>query len=223
MTKGRFIAIGDVHGCVDELATLIEKLEIQPKDQVIYLGDLVNRGPDSHGVISIARKTATVAIVGNHELRLLRYRQTGSDAALQPNERKTLRQLTSKDWRFIEQMVPYHYVPEIDTVFVHGGFLPLRAWESQPLSVTTNIQVLTPEGKPAKRRDSPNSPYWADFWQGPPYVVYGHTPRDEVYEQPQSMGIDTGCAGGGKLTAYSLPEKKIIQVPATREYYARSR
>ena len=88
MIKGRFIAIGDVHGCVDELATLIEKLEIQPKDQVIYLGDLVNRGPDSHGVISIARKTATVAIVGNHELRLLKYRQTGSDAALQPTREK---------------------------------------------------------------------------------------------------------------------------------------
>ncbi|MBL4575241.1 MAG: metallophosphoesterase [Opitutaceae bacterium] len=222
MTKGRFIAIGDVHGCVDELAALIEKLEIKPEDQIIYLGDLVNRGPDSHGVISIARKTATVAIMGNHEQRLLKYRKKGSNSTLSSNEQKTFEQLTPKDWKFIEQMIPTYYVPEIDTVFVHGGFLPQRAWQDQPLSIITNIQVLVEGKKPAKRRDYPEAPYWADFWEGPPFVVYGHTPRDEIYKKPQSIGIDTSCAGGGKLTAYCLPGKEIVQVPSAREYYPRN-
>lgn len=109
--------------------------------------------------------------------------------------------------------------PELATVFVHGGFLPGQPWQKQPAEIVTRIQVVTPGGKPAKRADSPDSPVWADLWNGPPFVIYGHTPRPEIYKLKWSVGIDTGCVMGGHLTACVLPEKQFIQVRARKAYY----
>ena len=64
-----------------------------------------------------------------------------------------------------------------------------------------------------------SAPAWADLWGGPPFVVYGHTPRHEVYRLKWSIGIDTGCVMGGHLTAYILPERRIVQVKARQNYF----
>lgn len=219
MIKGRVIAIGDVHGCPAELTELLNLIAPAEDDYVLFLGDLLNRGPDSHAVIKIARKLRAGALFGNHELRLLKARQTGKIGQLRPHDHLTLRQLTKKDWKYIESMRLHHFLPEDDVVFVHGGFLPNVAWQTQPASVVTQIQVVGPGNKPMKRANSVNHPVWADLWEGPPFVVYGHTPRPEVYERPSSIGIDTGCVLGGHLTAYILPEKKIVQVKARERYF----
>jgi hypothetical protein len=81
------------------------------------------------------------------------------------------------------------------------------------------IQVIDTDGKPAKRADRPDAPAWADLWTGPPFVVYGHTPRPEIYKLKWSLGIDTGCVQGGHLTAYTLPEKRFLQVKARQRYW----
>jgi diadenosine tetraphosphatase ApaH/serine/threonine PP2A family protein phosphatase len=101
---------------------------------------------------------------------------------------------------------------------VHGGFLPGIAWQTQPASVVTRIQVVDRDGRPRKRADCPDAPFWADLWRGPPFVVYGHTPRPEVCERPSSLGIDTSCVYGGHLTACILPERRIVQVKARERY-----
>jgi hypothetical protein len=80
--------------------------------------------------------------------------------------------------------------------------------------------VIDREGKPGKRADKPDSPAWADLWSGPPFVVYGHTPRREIYKLKWSVGIDTGCVQGGHLTAYVLPEKRFHQVKARQRYWS---
>ena len=77
------------------------------------------------------------------------------------------------------------------------------------------------DGRPAKRTDAPDAPAWADLWSGPPFVVYGHTPRREIYELKWSVGLDTGCVQGGALTAYILPEKRFLQVKARQRYWSR--
>src|SRR5579862_663589 len=74
--NGRLIAIGDIHGCHLEFAELVERLELARDDRVVLLGDLVNRGPDSCRVIDLARQIKAVSLLGNHELRLLKHRQT---------------------------------------------------------------------------------------------------------------------------------------------------
>ena len=69
------------------------------------------------------------------------------------------------------------------------------------------------------RADAPGAPLWADLWNGPPFVIYGHTPRPEVHKLKWSLGIDTACAMGGHLTAFILPEKRFVQVKARQRYF----
>jgi serine/threonine protein phosphatase 1 len=107
----------------------------------------------------------------------------------------------------------------LNMVFVHGGFLPSEPWQKQSAEIVTRIQVIDRDGRPAKRADNPDAPPWADLWSGPPMVVYGHTPRPEVYRLKWSVGIDTGCVLGGYLTAFELPEKRFIQVKARQRYW----
>ncbi|MGC6455385.1 MAG: metallophosphoesterase [Coraliomargaritaceae bacterium] len=214
----RTIAIGDVHGCAEEFAELLQLLSPTAKDRVIQLGDLINRGPDSHDAVRIARENGIEAILGNHELRILTALRESRPGMLKEYDLETIRQLDKKDWAYLESMPKFKYDGRSDTVFTHGGFLPGEPWMKQPVEVTTSIQVIDADGKPAKRSDAPDAPAWADSWEGPPFVVYGHTPRPKVYQQKASVGIDTGCVYGGYLTAYIVEEKRFVQVRASRAY-----
>jgi hypothetical protein len=79
--------------------------------------------------------------------------------------------------------------------------------------------MIDDEGKPRKRGECVGCPPWADMWSGPPFVVYGHTSRPEIYKLKWSVCIDTACVMGGHLTAYILPEKRFVQVKARKRYY----
>jgi len=219
--NGRLIAIGDIHGCHQEFAELLERLELTKDDRLILVGDLVNRGPDSCKVIDLARQHRAISLLGNHELRLLNYRREKTAVAniSRDTDADTYQKLRAEDWAYLEAMLLTYYDEELNTVFVHGGFLPNEPWQRQPASVITRIQSINKEGRPCKRADAPDAPPWADLWNGPPFVVYGHTPRPEVYKLKWSAGIDTACCMGGALTAYILPEKRFVQVKARRRYY----
>jgi len=217
--NGRIIAIGDIHGCHQEFAELLERLSVTKDDTLILLGDLVNRGPDSNKVIDLALENNALSLLGNHELRLLNYRKTNNASALKEGDLATAERMRPEHWGYLENMLLTHHIEELNTVFVHGGFLPNEPWQKQPASVVTRIQVIDREGKPKKRAECADCPAWADLWSGPPFVVYGHTPRPEIYKLKWSVGIDTACAMGGYLTAYILPEKRFVQVKARKRYY----
>ncbi len=217
--NGRLIAIGDIHGCHQEFAELLERLSLTKDDRLVLVGDLVNRGPDSCKVIDLARQNNAISLLGNHELRLLTYRRTKAPYGNEQADAETFSKLRPEDWTYLEAMPLTHYAEELNTVFVHGGFLPNEPWQRQPASVVTRIQVIDKNGDPRKRAESSESPVWADLWNGPPFVVYGHTPRPEIYKLKWSVGIDTACVMGGHLTAYILPEKRFVQVKARRRYF----
>jgi serine/threonine protein phosphatase 1 len=217
--NGRVIAIGDIHGCYQEFAELLGKLELTKDDRLILLGDLVNRGPDSCKVIDLAREHRALSLLGNHELRLLNYRRTSDTKFVKEGDADTAEKLRPEDWDYLEAMPLTYEEPDLSTVFVHGGFLPDKPWQKQPASVVTRIQVIDRNGEPRKRADFPDAPAWADLWSGPPFVVYGHTPRSEIYKLKWSVGIDTACVMGGALTAYILPEKRFVQVKARQRYW----
>lgn len=217
--NGRIIAIGDIHGCHQEFADLLAQLQLQAEDRLVLLGDLVNRGPDSLKVIDLAREHRALSLLGNHELRLLNHRRSKDPLeAMRDVDRATFEKLRPDDWKYLESMVLTHEVPDLNIVFVHGGFLPGDPWQKQPASVVTRVQVIDADGKPRKRADAPDALPWADLWNGPPYVVYGHTPRAEIYKLKWSVGIDTACVMGGHLTAFILPERRFVQVKARRRY-----
>lgn len=217
--NGRLIAVGDIHGCHKEFADLLDKLDLQKDDRLILLGDLINRGPDSGKVVELAREHATASLMGNHELRHLNYRRTDDPTHLKKDDYATLDQLKGKDWDYLEKMKLTYVDDELGVVFVHAGFLPDQPWEKQPARIVTRIQVIGKDGEPHKRSDMPDCPHWSTLWEGPPFVVYGHTPREEVSRTKWTLGIDTACVLGGSLTAYVLPEKKIVQVKARETYY----
>lgn len=217
--NGRLIAIGDIHGCHEEFDELLSLLDLQPVDRLILLGDLVNRGPNTPRVLELARAHRAIALLGNHELRLLNYRRTRDLKFVKENDLETFDQLKPADWSFLEAMLLTYEEPELNLVCVHGGFLPDSPWSRQPAEVITRIQVVDAEGQPRKRADAPGAPLWADLWNGPPFVIYGHTPRPEVHKLKWSLGIDTACAMGGHLTAFILPEKRFVQVKARQRYF----
>jgi predicted phosphodiesterase len=218
----RVLIIGDVHGCAQELGALLDKLEVSSQDYVLFTGDLLTRGPDPAGVMRLVHALEHCdAVFGNHERRLLKYYTTGQKSLLKPYDSQTIGALSKEDWDFLKNMKRHIYLEPYDTVLVHGGFDPRLPWQDQPPRVVTRIQVIDAHGKPQKRSECPNGTPWSDLWQGPPFVVYGHTPVQEVYRSPWALGIDTACVYGGHLTAYVLPSKVIVQVKAAQPYYKR--
>lgn len=211
--------MGDIHGCHQEFSDLISRLTLAKADRLVLLGDLVNRGPNSAKVIDLALENRAISLLGNHERRLLKYRRTVDKNVLKDGDLDTVALLQDEHWAYLETMALWLEEPELNTVLVHGGFLPSEPWQKQTADIVTRIQVVDANGRPAKRADAPDAPAWADLWVGPPFVVYGHTPRSEVYKRKWSLGIDTACVQGGYLTAYELTEKRFFQVKARQRYW----
>ena len=217
--NGRLIPIGDIHGCHKVFADLLDKLDLRADDRVVLLGDLISRGPDSGKVVELAREHATASLLGNHELRHLNYRRTDDPTHLKKYDYDTMKQLRGKDWDYLESMKLTYEDEELGVVLVHGGFLPDKPWSRQPARVVTRIQVVDRDGEPRKRSEAPDAPHWSELWSGPPFVASGHTPRDDVSRTRWTLGTDTACVMGGSLTAYILPEKRIVQVKARERYF----
>ena len=219
LTKdGRLIVIGDVHGCIRELEKLIKVVKPEKNDRVIFLGDLINRGPDTKSVLKLARSLKGYSILGNHEYRLLKFYHTLDSLKLRPYEISTIESIEQEDWNYLKSMVLWLEQPKEGRVFVHGGFLPGSAWHTQPAKVVTQIQIIDKNGFPRKRNEVKGSKYWATLWDQKPFVVYGHTPRKKIHRRKNSLGIDTGCVWGGHLTALVLPENEIVQIKAKKNY-----
>lgn len=215
---GRTIAIGDVHGCARELEKLLNKLKPQKSDRIIQLGDLVNKGPDSHEAIRIAKAYDIQTIMGNHEMRLLAAKKEKNINYLNSYYQDTYKQLSKSDWKYLKQLPKFIYDNALDTLFVHGGFIPNKPWYSQSLNTITTVQVITKEGLPEKRTYQSKSKLWANYWKEDTFVIYGHTSRRRIYKKRNTLCLDTGCVYGGKLTAYLLEENKYVSVKAKRAY-----
>jgi predicted phosphodiesterase len=218
-SKGRTLFIGDVHGCAEELEQLLVAFNPKPKDRVIFVGDLINRGPDSARVLQLARELSARCVLGNHEQRFLRARKARSPGRLKQRDRLTYDSLSKEDWKWINSWPHVIQIPSLGVLVVHGGFIPGTKWKNQDPDMVTHIQVLTAKDKPARRADLPNGRPWADGWTGKEHVLYGHTPRPHPLFHANATGLDTGCVYGYTLTGLSLPDHTVYKVPARRPYF----
>ena len=214
----RTIVIGDVHGCAEEFETLLLTLKLKPKDRVFQVGDLINRGPESTRAIKLAKKYDVRCVLGNHEVRLLQAKQQNSPETLNGADLETYDQLTKADWKFLAKLPPYIYRKKLETVIVHAGFLPEPAWHKQDIATITQIRYVDTDKNMAVLDTLSEATSWANYWNGKPFVVYGHNARPEVFKCPGSIGIDTSCVYGGHLTAYIIEDQSIVQVPAKTKY-----
>jgi hypothetical protein len=216
----RHVFIGDVHGCLDELEALLRKVKVGPQDRVVFVGDLVAKGPDSAGVVARARELDSMCVRGNHDeavLRIRRARQQGSDL---PRAKRThLRvadRLREVDWRWLEKLPLYLEFPELNTTVVHAGVVPGKPLDKQHPDDLMTMRTLRPEGTASPRLE--DGTLWAKSYQGPSHVIFGHDAISGLQREPFATGIDTGCVYGRTLTALILPSNELVRVQARRAY-----
>lgn len=205
----RFV-IGDVHGCAKALRTVIETINPTTEDKLIFLGDYIDRGPDSRNVIEqvidLQSRCRVVALSGNHELMMMAIINRGAEDTiwLVNGGRATitsyggcLSKIPDSHLRFFAQLLP-HYETD-DTICVHAGYNPMLPMDEQSESVTHwgHLPPLLPLPHLTGKR-----------------VFVGHTPQPSgnILDKGHLVCIDTYCFGSGYLTAYDLDSNQLIQV-----------
>ncbi len=224
---GRTLIVGDVHGCTGELETLLEHVAfVEESDRLVLVGDLVARGPDSHGTLALARRLAARVVRGNHENKLLAWRHRHEP--LGPEHARVAQALGEEEWAQLAGMPLWIDLPEHGVRVVHAGVLDGTAPEETPPETLLKMRTIDERGRWSDEPDA--GPLWGKRYAGPPHVVFGHNARPEPQVHPWATGIDTGCVYGGRLTAVLLEQDEpmprgdqvralLRSVPAMRKYY----
>jgi bis(5'-nucleosyl)-tetraphosphatase (symmetrical) len=230
----RRIFIGDIQGCLAPLDRVLRRLVLGSGDRVYCVGDLVNRGPDSLGVLRRVRGIGAQSVLGNHDMLLLRL-AAGSTRREAPAELKPVLRADDAaellDWLAERPIIHL----DGDVVVVHAGIHPawtdlaavapavnraLPAHLAGPpdgrIAFATEVRYCDAEGRRPARDDPPPGPPfqpWDHWYAGAPTVAFGHWARRGLVVGPRVRGLDTGCVYGGQLTAWIAEEDRIVQVP----------
>lgn len=231
--KGPFDIIGDVHGCLEELVQLLQDLGYQADAngktmhpdgrKLVFLGDLVDRGPNSLRVLRMVRRMVlegrAFLVLGNHDWAFLRYLRDGecidyegfettlAELNRYPEQKREL--LKSELARFLRKTGTHYVFDEGKLVVAHAG-LP-EVLHGSPSSAARGHALF---GTP----DSSIPDSWVMQYGGDAFVVYGHSPTTGLQIRNNTLNIDTGCVYGGALTAFRYPESEFKCVRARKRY-----
>ncbi|MEO7719113.1 MAG: polynucleotide kinase-phosphatase [Capsulimonas sp.] len=236
---GPFDIIGDVHGCFDELHTLLTTLgytieqnggryAVTPPAgrKALFVGDYVDRGPRTPDVLRLIMDMAAdghaICVPGNHDAKLLR-KLAGKNVQITHGLEKTLEQMepetpefTQRVRDFIDGLVSHYVLDDGKLVISHAGLK-----ESMQGRSSGEVRSFAMYGETTGETDEFGLPVrynWASDYRGSAMVVYGHTPVPEPQWLNNTINIDTGCVFGGKLTALRYPERETVSVPAAQVY-----
>ncbi|HEY3559519.1 MAG TPA: polynucleotide kinase-phosphatase [Kribbella sp.] len=240
--NGPFDIIGDVHGCRPELEQLLTDLgytltrddagrpvdAVHPDRRAIFVGDLVDRGPDTPGVLRLVMGMVAAGnaycVPGNHEDKLLRALR-GKNVKISHGLETTLEQLALESQEFRDEVMTFvdglisHYVFDGGKLVVsHAGLV-----ERMHGRTSGRVRSFCVYGETTGETDEFGLPVrypWANDYRGRAMVVYGHTPTPEPEWINNTICLDTGCVFGGSLTALRYPERELVSVQAGEEYYA---
>ncbi|MFI8533717.1 polynucleotide kinase-phosphatase [Streptomyces aquilus] len=229
---GPFDIVGDIHGCASELESLLGKLGyadgVHPEGRTaVFVGDLVDRGPDSPGVLrrvmSMVKSGNALCVPGNHENKYGRYLK-GRNVQHTHGLAETIEQMEteSDEFRaevreFIDGLVSHYVLDGGRLVVCHAG-LP----EKYHGRTSGRVRSHALYGDTTGETDEFGLPVrypWAEDYRGRAAVVYGHTPVPEASWLNNTICLDTGAVFGGKLTALRWPERELVDVPAERVWY----
>lgn len=217
MASLRTVIVGDVHGCATELDALLDRIAFSTGDRLVFVGDLVARGPDTLGVLDIARRTGAIVVRGNHEQNLL----TPFEAASKLH-RELIASLRPIDWSLVKTSPLSFDLTEHDIRVVHAGVDPALPFERQEPDTLMRIRTV--------KRGGPV--LWGTCYEGPPHIVFGHHAAQGLQLHPWATGLDTGCVYGGRLTALVLAagqkvpqdlearKKLLVSEPARKVWFA---
>jgi len=207
--SGRTIAIGDIHGCSAALAAIITAIHPQPDDTIVTLGDYVDRGIDSKGVldllIDLEGRCRLVPILGNHDEMMLHASDSDSDfqswmgigggmALDSYGDTGTLDLIPAAHIEFLERCRDFF---ETEThFFVHANYKP-------------NFRLEQLDGLTLRWLSLNDEQSWPHY--SGKIAVVGHTPQPEILDEGHLICLDTGCGMGGWLTAFDVRSRKYWQ------------
>jgi len=242
---GPFDIIGDVHGCYQELVQLLTDLgytvATEPTEdardlgvrvtapagrRALFLGDLVDRGPDSPAVLRLVMQMVhdnlALCVPGNHDIKLLRH-LNGKHVNEQHGFAETLAQLASESdtfknqvRQFLDGLVSHYVLDGGKLVVAHAGMR-----EEMQGRGSGAVRAFALYGETTGEIDEFGLPVrynWAAEYRGRAMMVYGHTPVPAPEWLNNTIDIDTGCVFGGRLTALRYPERELISIPAAQVY-----
>lgn len=232
---GPFDIIGDIHGCYDELVELLGGLGYVNEEagwyhpagrQVVFVGDLVDRGPKTPEVLKLVMKMTSSGnawcVPGNHDVKLLRWL---NGAKVQPKHglQESIDQLSleTQEFRdevklFLDKLISHYVFDQGKLVVSHAGLK-----EEMQGRGSGKVREFCLFGETTGEIDEFGLPVrhnWAAEYKGRSMVVYGHTPVPEAQWLNNTIDIDTGCVFGGKLTALRYPERELLSVKAAKVY-----
>ncbi|MBW8482241.1 polynucleotide kinase-phosphatase [Actinomadura parmotrematis] len=243
---GPFDVIGDVHGCRAELEDLLGDLgyEIEHDAEgraagahhpggrtAVFVGDLVDRGPDTPGVLRLAMGMVAagdaLCVSGNHEAKLLKA-LAGRKVRVAHGLAESLEQLAAEDAAFrdaarafMDGLISHYVLDGGRLVVAHAGLK-----ESYHGRTSGRVRSFALYGDTTGETDEYGLPVrypWAREYRGAAMVVYGHTPVPDTEWINNTLCLDTGVVFGGKLSALRYPEREIVAVPARRQWYEPTR
>ncbi|TMR06458.1 polynucleotide kinase-phosphatase [Actinomadura soli] len=243
---GPFDILGDVHGCRAELEDLLSGLgyEIDRDPQglavganhpgrrtAVFVGDLVDRGPDSPGVLRLVMGMVAagnaLCVSGNHEAKLVRALR-GRKVRVAHGLAESLEQLSAvpdefRDdaLRFMDGLISHYVLDDGRLVVAHAGLK-----EEYHGRASGRVRSFALYGDTTGETDEYGLPVrypWARDYRGKAMVVYGHTPVPEAEWINNTICLDTGAVFGGKLTALRYPERELVSVPARQVWYEPTR
>ncbi len=214
---GRLFAIGDIHGCPDELRAILKAIAPAAGDTIVFVGDYVDRGPSARDVVETALDlekgpAECVFLKGNHEDMMMSFLGkpgnygesflfNGGIATLdsyglrEGDLENAAERLPDTHMDFMGRLAVSYLRPPY--LFVHAGIMPTRQLEEQQ---TEDMLWI--------RQEFIFNPHRIDAT-----VVFGHTPmRGVMIDLPYKLGIDTGLVYGGKLTCVEFNEGVLYQV-----------
>ncbi|WP_374985259.1 polynucleotide kinase-phosphatase [Streptomyces fradiae] len=233
---GPFDIVGDIHGCSAELEALLAKLGYvdgrHPEGRTaVFVGDLVDRGPDSPGVLrrvmGMVESGDALCVPGNHENKLARW-LAGRNVRHSHGLAETVEQLGREDDAFRERVRAFidglvsHYVLDGGRLVVCHAGLP----EKYHGRTSGRVRSHALYGETTGETDEYGLPVrhpWAEEYRGRATVVYGHTPVPDTSWVNNTICLDTGAVFGGRLTALRWPERELVDVPAERVWYEPAR
>lgn len=200
----RVIVYGDIHGCLERLKSLREKIGIQKTDIEICVGDIINKGSQSLQTIKFLKDHHILSVLGNNEAKFLKAKKSKKDYEnLSKDEKELFLKLGDFEFSFLNSLPLFKRFNNL--VVLHAG-----------LENTTNLNNLSPKDKEniLSMRTIENSKniFWYEIYnanQG--FVVFGHQKSSSPIIAPNALGIDTGCVYGGKLTAAIFTDTKKIK------------
>jgi predicted phosphodiesterase len=197
----RTLFIGDIHGCSKTFNALLDQAK---PHRIILLGDLFAKGPDPEGVWRTIKNTGAESVLGNHDARVLEVWDKEGESVHHQAARALPEE--AKSWIAALPLFLSGAHAGRTWVAVHAGLHPELGIPGTTRRIATVVRRWPDD-------EDRSNPFWWQLYSRKELVIYGHDAMRGVQQHPRTIGLDSGCMYGGKLSGWVLESNELFQVP----------